>query len=87
MYDTLDEDSKRKVLLNKKVTKIVNLPGSVIAKCADGTEFIGDVVVGADGIHSRVRNEMQRLMAQSGEPEHSDRELLFAPASAISAPS
>jgi FAD dependent monooxygenase len=38
---------------------------SVKVRCADGTEFVGDIVVGADGIHSRVRQEMQRLLEEN----------------------
>jgi hypothetical protein len=30
-------------------------------RCEDGSVFIGDLVVGADGVHSRTRREMQRI--------------------------
>jgi FAD dependent monooxygenase len=53
--------NKDKVLVNKRVTRIKHGLNSVSVICADGSEFVGDIVVGADGIHSRVRQEMQRL--------------------------
>lgn len=34
--------------------------------CDDGTEFVGSIVVGADGIRSKVREEMQRAGAEAG---------------------
>lgn len=52
-------------MVNKRVTKISHGSDSVSVQCADGSNFIGDIVVGADGIHSRVRQEMQRLSEES----------------------
>lgn len=83
LYDKLDDKSKGKILLSKKVTEIVNFPGTVVAKCADGTEFTGDIIVGADGIHSRVRREMQRLMEESGKSRDSDRKISFPESTTI----
>ena len=48
------------ILLNKKVTKIDHLADGVIVHCGDGTSYCGDMVVGADGIWSKVRQEMWR---------------------------
>lgn len=36
----------------------------VTVETTDGSVFRGDIVVGADGVHSRVRQEMQRLAAE-----------------------
>lgn len=47
--------------MNKRVTNILDRGDSVLVKCADGTTYRGDITVGADGIHSKVRQEMQRL--------------------------
>ena len=34
---------------------------AVMIRTEDGSSYTGDVLVGADGIHSRVRREMARL--------------------------
>jgi 2-polyprenyl-6-methoxyphenol hydroxylase-like FAD-dependent oxidoreductase len=51
-------------LLNKKVVGVEVVEGGVRVRCGDGVVFEGSIVVGADGIHSRVRKEMQRLAPQ-----------------------
>lgn len=52
-----------RVLLNKKVIKIDHFPERVVVHCTDGTSYAGDIVVGADGVASRVRREMWRAAA------------------------
>ena len=52
--------NQQRVLLNKKVTEIDHSSDRVTVHCADGTSYCGDVVVGADGIWSKVRQEMWR---------------------------
>ncbi len=74
IYEQLDDESKGKVLLNKKVIEIVHFDGGVTVKCADGSEYRGDIVVGADGIHSRARREMQRYGEETGPPGLMDRD-------------
>jgi 2-polyprenyl-6-methoxyphenol hydroxylase-like FAD-dependent oxidoreductase len=78
LHATLDTESKQKVFLNKKVVKIQNSQGLLTVKCADGTEFIGDTVAGADGFHSRVRQEMQRLMRRTNPSKIPDENSEFA---------
>lgn len=59
LYDQLKH--KEKILVNKRVTAIVDGSDAVLVQCADGSSYTGSIVIGADGIHSRVRREMQRL--------------------------
>lgn len=59
--------SKDKVLPNKRITHVSLIPNSVEVKTADGQVFAGDVLIGADGVHSKVRSEMWRL-ADALEP-------------------
>lgn len=50
---------KSKVLTSKKVTHVTHLEDGVVVHCEDGSSFNGDIVVGADGIHSKIRECMQ----------------------------
>lgn len=74
LYEQLDDLSKSKILLNKKLVKVEHRDNGISVQCADGTEFEGDFVVGADGIHSRVRLEMQRIARNIGPPGLLDRD-------------
>jgi hypothetical protein len=72
LYEQLED--REKVLLNKKVMAIVHERDCVRVKCADGTEFEGSIVIGADGIHSRTRQEMQKLAEDEGPPGIMDKD-------------
>lgn len=65
LYDLLKDKSK--ILTGKRVVRVEHLAESVIVHCKDGTCFPGDVVVGADGIHSKVRKEMRRYAYERGD--------------------
>lgn len=58
LYDQLP--AKSKVLTNKRVLSVDHLANGIRVRCEDGTEFTGDIVAGADGVHSRIRREMWR---------------------------
>ena len=55
---------KQKVLLSKKVVSVRHEGAKVKVTTKDGSEFVGDILVGADGVHSTVREEMWRLADQ-----------------------
>jgi len=50
---------KTRVKTGKRVVRIEHSEGGVAVHCGDGTVYHGDVIVGADGIHSTVRKCMQ----------------------------
>ncbi|KAG7432175.1 FAD-dependent monooxygenase andE [Fusarium oxysporum f. sp. raphani] len=52
---------KDRVLTKKRVSRVELVDGGVQAYTQDGSVYEGDIVVGADGIHSAVRDEMWRL--------------------------
>lgn len=56
LYDLLPEKSK--VLERSRVDKVIEEKSIVRVVLADGTEHVGDLVVGADGVHSKVRELM-----------------------------
>ncbi|KAH8601151.1 monooxygenase [Bisporella sp. PMI_857] len=70
LYDQLEDKSG--ILLNKKVVHVEHSKDSVTVVCADGSHYTGDIVIGADGIHSKIRHEMQRI-AEKTNPEVSTR--------------
>lgn len=64
---------KDRILTQKRVTHVETIEGCVHVQTQDGCTYSGDIVVGADGIHSAVRNEMWRN-ANKTDPNlfHSD---------------
>ncbi|KAI5357472.1 Putative FAD-binding domain, FAD/NAD(P)-binding domain superfamily [Septoria linicola] len=58
---------KHKLILNKRMKGIDHSDTSVTVHCDDGTSYKGDIVIGCDGVNSRVRQEMWRL-ADKEEP-------------------
>ncbi|KAF9888028.1 hypothetical protein FE257_009418 [Aspergillus nanangensis] len=58
-------DQQKHILVNKKVTQVDHLPHKVIVHCADQATFEGDLIVGADGVHSTVRQQMWSYMESS----------------------
>ncbi|KAL2882282.1 hypothetical protein SGCOL_002551 [Colletotrichum sp. CLE4] len=59
LYDNLK--NKDKVIPEKRVGNVELLKEGVRVHTKDGSIFEGDIVVGADGIHSTVREEMWRI--------------------------
>ncbi|KAL5328898.1 hypothetical protein ACEPPN_002407 [Leptodophora sp. 'Broadleaf-Isolate-01'] len=51
--------NKSKVHLSKRVTKIDHTDTEVLVHCKDGSIYSGEIVVGADGVHSIVKSLMQ----------------------------
>ena len=62
LYDNLQHKSN--ILLGKKVTGVATIGACVQVQTRDGSIFNGDIVVGADGIHSIVRQEMRRIASE-----------------------
>ncbi|EKG14845.1 Monooxygenase FAD-binding protein [Macrophomina phaseolina MS6] len=71
-YDTvaiLEKHIKQKERLipNKRAVEIETLEDKVLVHCQDGSTYEGQIVVGADGVHSAVRREMWKA-AEKLEP-------------------
>ncbi|GAB7352388.1 hypothetical protein MBLNU459_g2821t1 [Dothideomycetes sp. NU459] len=59
LYDNIQD--KTKVLTNKQVKRVDLQDDGVSVLTSDGNTYRGDILIGADGIHSSVRGEMWRI--------------------------
>jgi 2-polyprenyl-6-methoxyphenol hydroxylase-like FAD-dependent oxidoreductase len=59
LYDNIRD--KTKILTKKRVQKVDMNDDGVTVQTSDGSTYRGDILVGADGIHSTVRGEMWRI--------------------------
>ncbi|KAF2189347.1 FAD binding domain-containing protein [Zopfia rhizophila CBS 207.26] len=66
---------KSRILTSKRVLDVEPISGGVRVVTKDGDSFTGEILVGADGIHSTVRREMWRIadQAQPGYFPQKDR--------------
>ncbi|CAO2653295.1 Nn.00g027060.m01.CDS01 [Neocucurbitaria sp. VM-36] len=78
LYENLKDKSRIK--LQKRISKVDHNKEEVIVLCKDGTAVSGDVLVGCDGVHSKVRHELWRLshLQEPDAIDPKDKELLFA---------
>ncbi|KAK0099773.1 hypothetical protein ONS96_008269 [Cadophora gregata f. sp. sojae] len=60
LYSNIKDKSK--VLTSKRVTDAQVSKSGVVVTCKDGSSYDGDIVVGADGVHSAVRGMMQEYI-------------------------
>jgi len=67
-----------KISLGKKVLKVEEKEDKVIIHCSDGSAYRGDILVGADGAYSAVRQNIFRDMKEAGILPKSDSEDLVA---------
>lgn len=72
LYDNLKDKSK--IHTSCEVIKVEFLGSEVKVETTDGSEFTGSIVVGADGVHSRMRQEMWRIADAEIPGYISDRE-------------
>lgn len=65
LYERLGSD-QAKVLTGKEIVGISSVHYTATVECADGTRYVGSIVIGADGVHSKVRS----IMCQMGIEDH-----------------
>ncbi|KAG0219279.1 hypothetical protein BGX33_003826 [Mortierella sp. NVP41] len=68
-----------RISMGKKVISVVNNPEDVKIICSDGTSYDGDILVGADGAYSTIRQYMHEEMAKEGTLSHADSQDLTVP--------
>lgn len=66
LYDNLRDKSK---IYSPCKALEIRLTDTGVRVETDGEVFEGDIVVGADGVHSHVRREMERLAVAGGNEE------------------
>ncbi|KAG0285519.1 hypothetical protein BGZ96_010258, partial [Linnemannia gamsii] len=74
-YDLLMKQvPTNKILFGRRVINILEKENKVIAQTADNRMFEGDILVGADGAYSSIRQRMYETLTQEGRLPKSDRE-------------
>ncbi|KAJ5613840.1 monooxygenase [Penicillium herquei] len=66
--------NQEKVLTGKRVIQVDHHDTGVVAHCKDGTSYEGDLIVGADGVHSTVRKLMWNYMDSAGLRQQVEKE-------------
>lgn len=70
LYESLADADKARVHVNKRMTSIATTGTGVVVTCEDGSTHAGSIVLGADGVHSRVRALMREAaLAEDGARE------------------
>jgi 2-polyprenyl-6-methoxyphenol hydroxylase-like FAD-dependent oxidoreductase len=64
LYNSITDKSK--ILTQKRIASVQNLEDAVEVTTTDGSVYSGDILVGTDGVHSRVREEMIRHAKEQG---------------------
>ncbi|KAF9334552.1 hypothetical protein BG006_001968 [Podila minutissima] len=73
VYDLLlRQIPKEKILLGKKVLSSIQSENGVLIRCSDGTTYEGDILVGADGAYSAVRQQLYKDLKKEGKLPRSD---------------
>jgi 2-polyprenyl-6-methoxyphenol hydroxylase-like FAD-dependent oxidoreductase len=49
---------KSKIVTGKRLSRVDHTSKGITVRCEDGTSYAGDIIAGADGVFSKVRQEM-----------------------------
>ena len=63
----LSKVPKERIHFGKKVTSLEQNKEGVMIRCADGTTYHGDILVGADGAYSGVRQALYKRLEKAGK--------------------
>ncbi|QYS94606.1 Flavoprotein monooxygenase [Trichoderma simmonsii] len=77
LYDQLPEEVKPNILTRKKVSDIQSGEKKAKVVCDDGSIYEGDLVLGADGVHSQTRKIMRKLALEADPNVNWDPEAPF----------
>ncbi|KAF9287647.1 hypothetical protein BGZ68_001506 [Mortierella alpina] len=63
-----------KILLGKKILRATEVKDKVTIYCSDNTQYEGDILVGADGAYSSVRQNLYKHLDEKGLLPRTDKE-------------
>lgn len=80
MYDLLlSKVPGANIHMNSKVVSVNQDHDSVTVQCADGTSYRGDILIGADGAYSTVRQSLYETLEKDGMLPETDKGGLGVP--------
>ncbi|KAF9327946.1 hypothetical protein BG006_008826 [Podila minutissima] len=80
MYDLLlSKVPSANIHMNSKVVSVNHSNDGVTVQCADGTTYSGDILIGADGAYSTVRQSLYETLEKDGKLPESDKGGLGVP--------
>ncbi|KAG0339545.1 hypothetical protein BG005_003448, partial [Podila minutissima] len=80
MYDLLlSKVPSANIHMNSKVVSVNQGNDGVTVQCADGTTYSGDILIGADGAYSTVRQSLYETLEKDGKLPESDKGGLGVP--------
>jgi len=68
-----DNVPEHKIMWGKKIIRVQENPADVTVLCEDGSQFMGEILVGADGAHSNVRKSIFKSLNDAGILPKSDK--------------
>ncbi|KAF9309296.1 hypothetical protein BG003_009925 [Podila horticola] len=73
LYDLLFQSvPKERILLGKRVLSFIQNQDSVMARCSDNSSYHGDILIGADGAYSAVRQNLYKSLKEDKKLPASD---------------
>jgi len=73
LYDLLFNSIPReRILLGKRILSFIQNEDSVMVTCSDNTSYHGDILVGADGAYSAVRQNLYKTLKEKSKLPSSD---------------
>lgn len=64
---------RRSIRLGERVTKIESCGNAVIVRTSKGSAYRGHLIVGADGVHSKVRQEIWNTLERTSSGVATER--------------
>lgn len=65
LYESLSAADKDRIHTDKLVLGVATKEDRIEIRCADGSTYRGNMVIGADGVHSKIRERMRQVAIKS----------------------